>query len=99
MKLSARRRHAELAARDAQAHALAYRQSADRLQSRLRHDWRLPLVFGLGTGAIAGMVPVAATVRAGSAALRMFVSLSSIPYAALARLSRNASAPSQSSPD
>ena len=99
MNLSTRRRNADLAAARAQASAYSYRQSAERLHSRLRHDWKLPLALGLGTGALAGLVPLAATVRAGSAALKLAMSLSQVPYAALARLARNASGANDSATD
>ena len=90
MTLSARRREADIAAARASASAVTYRRSVERLQARLRRDWKLPLASGLAAGAIAAAVPLAATVRAGSAALRLIVSLSGLPYAALGRLSRNA---------
>lgn len=99
MSLSARRRKADLAAARAQTSARSYRQSAERLQSRLRHDWKLPLAFGLGTGAMAGLVPLAATVRAGSALVRLAMSLSRVPYGALARLARNASGANETGTD
>lgn len=99
MKLSARRRKAELAATRASASAIAYRQSAERLQSCLRRDWRWPIAFGLGAGAITSVLPIAATVRAGSLLLRLAMSLSRVPYGALSRLSRNAPGANDSSRD
>lgn len=91
MNLSERRRRVELAEARAHASARTYRQSAEHLQTRLRRDWKLPITFGLGAGMIAGVVPLAATVRAGSALLRVVMSLSRVPYGALSRLARNAS--------
>ncbi len=99
MTLSAQRRKAEIAAARAHASANAYRQSAERLQSRLRRDWRLPIASGLGAGAIASMFPVAATVRAGSMLLRLAMALSRVPYGALSRLARNAPVTRDSSGD
>jgi len=99
VRLSARRLKAELAETRAHASAIAYRQSAERLQSCLRRDWRLPIAFGLGAGAIASALPIAATVRAGSLLLRLAMSLSRVPYGALSRLARNASGTNASSRD
>lgn len=90
MSLSARRRSADLAATRSHATAVAYRQSVGRLQSRLRHDWKFPLACGLGSGMLAGLFPLAATLRVGSGLLRFVASMSQVPYGALARLARNA---------
>ena len=99
MTLSTQRRKVELAAARAHASANAYRQSAERLQSRLRRDWRLPIASGLGAGAIASLLPVAAIVRAGSTLLQLAMALSRVPYGALSRLTRNAPGTSDSSRD
>ena len=90
MKLLACRRDADLAELRARSAALAYRQSADRLQSRLHRNWIWPLAGGLGSGMIAGLFPFTATLRAGNGLLRLAVSASQVPYGALAHLVRNA---------
>ena len=97
MNLSARRRHVELAEIRAQASAANYRQSAEYLRSRLHRDWRWPLAAGFGAGAMAGVIPLAATLRAGSVLLRWVISASRVPYGALSRLARKTH--DDSSPD
>lgn len=90
MKLLARRRDADLAEWRARSAALVCRQSMDRLQSRLHRNWIWPLAGGLGSGMIAGLLPLAATLRVGNGLLRLIVSASRVPYGALAKLARHA---------
>jgi len=99
VKFSARRRTADLAAARAHAAAAAYRESAEGLQSRWRRDWKLPLAFGAGAGVVAGVLPIAATMRVAGFLLRAAVSLSRVPRGALARIARNASHAGDSASD